>query len=177
MAAAIGLATSANVYARFQNIPEVDDALAIIDEIPEGHKLIGVTYDPTPPGLFREIWVHLPAMYQVRKRGLTAYSFARNESPPIRYRADAEPPRPPGGFEWSGRLYDPHASYAGFFDIVLVRSWVYSDGSTADPVTVVFKDYAPYAHLLAHRGRFFLYDASSLGEKGLLPPSSEDTGR
>lgn len=165
-ASAVALATGANLLWRFQTIPEMDDAMAIIDDIPENHKLIGVTYDAAPKGLFREIWVHLPSVYQARKRGILAYSFARNESPPIRYRADTEPPRPPGGFEWDGRVYDPHAAYARYYDMVLVRSWLGPDGSQVDPAAYVFKDLAPFVKQLSKRGRFYLYDASALSRGG-----------
>jgi hypothetical protein len=172
-AVGLGLLAGANNLYRFLTIPEVDDALSIIDEIPAGKKLIGVTWEPTPATLNREIWVHLPAVYQQRKSGLTAYSFARNESPPIRYRLGAEPPRPPGGFEWDGGKYDPHAGYARYFDRVLVRSWMGADGAVVDPAAHVFKDQRPWVREVARRGRFFLYDASGLqeaaAESGTLP--------
>lgn len=162
LAASVGaIATGANLLVRFTTIAEVDDAMAMVDDVPEGRNLLMVTYDAAPKGYYREIWVHLPAIYQARKRGIIAYSFARNESPPIRYRADREPPRPPGGFEWDGRVYDPHASYAGYFDLVMVRTWLSRSGQQVDPAAHVFKDMASYAKLISRRGRFFLYDVSA----------------
>lgn len=164
-AMSIAVVSGGNLLHKFLTIPEVDDAMAIIDDIPEGRAVIGVTWDPKPAGWYREIWVHLPAIYQARRRGLIAYTFARNESPPIRYQAGKEPLRPPGGFEWNGSLYDVHQPYARKFDTVLVRGW--TDPSTGrpvkDPAPYVFKDLASYMPLMSRRGRFFLYDASVLG--------------
>jgi len=142
----------------------MDDAMAIIDDVPEGRALVGVTWDPKPAGWYREIWVHLPAIYQARRRGLIAYTFARNESPPIRYQAGKEPLRPPGGFEWNGSLYDIKQPYAKAFDMVLVHGWIDPKTGRAveDPAPYVFKDLTPYVPLVSRRGRFFLYDASVL---------------
>ncbi len=164
-AVSIAVVSGGNLLHKFLTIPEVDDAMAIIDDIPEGRAVIGVTWDPKPAGWYREIWVHLPAIYQARRRGLIAYTFARNESPPIRYQAGKEPLRPPGGFEWNGSLYDVHQPYARKFDTVLVRGWIDPTSGRAieDPAPYVFKDLASYMPLMSRRGRFFLYDASVLG--------------
>lgn len=163
-ATAIALVSGGNMLHKFLTIPEMDDAMAIIDDVPEGHALVGVTWDPKPAGWYREIWVHLPAIYQARRRGLIAYTFARNESPPIRYQEGKEPLRPPGGFEWNGSLYDIHQPYAKKFDMVLVHGWI--DPKTGrpveDPAPYVFKDLTSYVPLISRRGRFFLYDASVL---------------
>ncbi len=158
----VAVMTAANCFYKFQTVPEVDDALAIIDDAPAGHSLIGVTYDPSPRTLFREIWVHLPALYQARKQGLIAYTFMRNESPPVHYKPGKEPARAPGGIEWRADLYDPHAHFARTYDLVLVRTWLGQDGATVDPRDWVFQDLAPFVKQISRRGRFFLYDASGL---------------
>ncbi len=164
-ASVLALGSGANVLYRFLTIPEMADAMAIIDDAPPGRRLATVMFDPTPPTLSREIWVHLPALYQVRRDGIIAYSFMRNESVPVHYLPGKEPARPPGGFEWDGRLYDITQPYARDYDLILVRSWIDQDtGQTADPASYVFKDYAPYAKLLSRRGRFFLYDASDVNQ-------------
>jgi hypothetical protein len=160
-ASALALVTAGNVLYRFMTIPELDDAMAVIDDAPPGRKLLGVTYEPTPSTFAREIWVHLPALYQVRRDGQLAYSFLRNESVPVHYRAGMEPPRPPGGFEWNGNAYDVYdPDYARAYDLVLVRSWVTETGQIADPAPHVFKGAERYTRLLSQRGRFFLYDLS-----------------
>jgi hypothetical protein len=161
-AAAVALATGTNVLKKFLTIEGVDDAMAIVDDMPSGRSLIGVTFDAAPPGFFRQIWVHLPAIYQARRGGLLAYSFTRNESVPVHFRPGKEPARPPGGFEWDGRVYDPHAAYARDYDLVLVHTWPDSAGRPADPQSYVFKDLAPLTRLVSRRGSFFLYDASGL---------------
>lgn len=165
-ASVLALVTAGNVLYRFMTIPELDDAMAIIDDAPAGHKLLGVTYDPTPSTFAREIWVHLPALYQVRKDGELAYSFLRNESVPVHYRAGKEPLRPPGGFEWNGNLVDVYDNdYARDYDLVLVRSWVTPGGRIANPAPYVFKGVERYAKLLSQRGRFFLYDSSEVNRQ------------
>jgi hypothetical protein len=163
---------SLNVLKKFLTIPEVDDAMAIIDEAPAGQSLIGVTWSPTPSTLFREIWVHLPAIYQARKGGVIAYSFTRNESVPVHYQPGKEPPRPPGGFEWNGNVYDVKAPYARAYNLVLVRSWLDSQGRVVDPAPYVFKDMSPHVTPISHRGRFFLYDTS--GVERFIPSSPHD---
>jgi len=158
--AVVALVTGTNVLYRFLTIPEMGDAMAIIDDAPAGKSLAGVMYDVKVPTLNRELWVHLPALYQVRKQGVLAYSFLRNESVPVHYLPGKEPPRPPGGFEWNGQLYDFEADYARSFDLLLVRSWVGTTGEVIDPAPWVFKGWQDQVRLLSRRGQFFLYDAS-----------------
>lgn len=158
--AVVALVTGTNVLYRFLTIPEMGDAMAVIDDAPAGKSLAGVMYDVKVPTLNRELWVHLPALYQVRRQGVLAYSFLRNESVPVHYLPGKEPPRPPGGFEWNGQLYDFEADYARRFDLLLVRSWVGTTGEVIDPAPWVFKGWQDQVRLLSRRGQFFLYDAS-----------------
>jgi len=134
--------------------------MAIIDDAPSGQSLAGVMYDVNAPGWIREVWVHLPALYQVRKRGVLAYTFMRNESVPVHYRPGKEPPRPPGGFEWNGQLYDFEAPYARAYDLLLVRSWTNKTGQVIDPAPWVFKGWQDQVRLLSRKGQFYLYDAA-----------------
>jgi len=167
VAAVIAVVSAVNVLYRFVTIPEVEDALAIIEDAPRGKRLVGVKYDVTPPTFNREIWVHHPSLYQVRKKGMLAYSFLRNESVPVHYLPGKEPPRPPGGFEWHGQLYDVYADYARSYDLVLVRSWKTSSGRTADPAPYLFKGLRDDVTLVSHRGMFFLYDMTEVNERWL----------
>jgi len=164
-AVAIALLTAGNVLHRFVTIPEVDDAMAIIDDAPPGRRLVGVKYDVKTSTFNREIWVHHPALYQVRKKGVLAYSFLRNESVPVHYLPGKEPPRPPGGFEWNGQLYDVYADYARSFDLVLVRTWTSPSGRVVDPASFLFKGLREDVKLLSHRGRFYLYDMSEANRR------------
>lgn len=172
VASLTALVAGGNVLYRFLTIPEMDDAMAIIDDAPRDRSLISVMFDPTPPTLAREIWVHLPALYQVRKDGLTAYSFMRNESVPVHYLPGKEPPHPPGGFEWDGRLYDVTQPFAKAYDLVLVRTWVDKQGRAMDPSGYVFKKYQPYAKLISRRGRFYLYDVRGVFD--VLPADGDE---
>ncbi len=158
--AVVAVVTGANVLYRFVTLPEVGDAMAIVDDAPAGKSLAGVMYDVKAPKWNREVWVHLPALYQVRRQGVLAYSFLRNESVPVHYLPGKEPPRPPGGFEWNGQLYDFEADYARAYDLILVRSWVGTTGQVIDPAPWVFKGWQDQVKLLSRRGQFFLYDAS-----------------
>jgi hypothetical protein len=160
VAALVAVVTGANLMVRFMTIPQVDDAMAIIDDAPSGQSLAGVMYDVNAPGWIREVWVHLPALYQVRKRGVLAYTFMRNESVPVHYRPGKEPPRPPGGFEWNGQLYDFEAPYARAYDLLLVRSWTNKTGQVIDPAPWVFKGWQDQVRLLSRKGQFYLYDAA-----------------
>jgi hypothetical protein len=61
-------------------------------------------------------------------------------------------------FEWFPQNYDLDAAWARYFDTVLVRSaW-----NVADPTPQVFGERASEVRLVAHEGRFWLYDASPL---------------
>jgi hypothetical protein len=85
-------------------------------------------------------------------------SFAFIESMPVHYRADKRPPRTPVSFEWFPQNYDLDAAWARYFDTVLVRpAW-----NVADPTPQVFGERASEVRLVAHEGRFWLYDASPL---------------
>jgi hypothetical protein len=106
------------------------------------------------------MWVHLLAYYQARRSGMIGYSFAKFESMPVHYTLGKAPPLIPGGMEWDGAKYDPFAPYARFWDTVLVRTP--DVAPSVDPRARTFRSAASGVHLLAHRGRFWLYDASVL---------------
>lgn len=158
---AVALTASMNTVLHLSRIPDAADADAIIDDIPEGKKVIAVTWSNTGhPVILREMWVHLLAYYQARKSGLIGYSFAKFESMPVHYAIGKVPPIIPGGMEWDGGKYDPFTTYGRFWDTVLVRT---PDSAPADdPRGRTFRSGASQVRLLAHRGRFWLYDASAL---------------
>jgi len=160
---AVGLAVAAAISTvlHFARIPDEEDASAIIDEIPEGKRVIAVTWSNTGrPVILREMWVHLLAYYQARRSGMIGYSFAKFESMPVHYALGKAPPLIPGGMEWDGAKYDPFAPYARFWDTVLVRTP--DVAPSVDPRARTFRSAASGVHLLAHHGRFWLYDASVL---------------
>ena len=168
---AVALAAAANTVIHLARIPDQADASAILDEIPAGKRVIAVTWSNTGrPVILREMWVHLLAYYQARRSGMIAYSFAKFESMPVHYALGKVPPVIPGGMEWDGGKYDPFAPYARFWDTVLVRTP--DSAPLADPRERTFRSASSGVRLLAHHGRFWLYDASELRSWG--PQESED---
>jgi hypothetical protein len=158
----VALAAAINTVIHLARIPDQADASAILDDIPDGKRVIAVTWSNTGrPVILREMWVHLLAYYQARRSGLIAYSFAKFESMPVHYALGKVPPVIPGGMEWDGAKYDPFAPYARFWDTVLVRTP--DSAPLTDPRERTFRSAAAGVRLLAHRGRFWLYDASALG--------------
>jgi len=63
--------------------------------------------------------------------------------------------------EWDAAKYDPSASFARYWNTVLVRTP--DDAPDSDPRFRTFRSAAASVHELAHRGRFWLFDASDLG--------------
>jgi len=173
LAVAVALAAAANSVLHLARIPDQADADAILDEIPEGKRVIAVTWSNTGrPVILREMWVHLLAYYQARRSGLIAYSFAKFESMPVHYALGKAPPVIPGGMEWNAGKYDPFAPYASFWDTVLVRTPDFAP--LADPRDRTFRSAAAGVRLLGHHGRFWLYDASVL--RAPTPVDSRDEG-
>src|SRR6476646_6925441 len=122
-AAVVALLAGLNTVWHFHSIPDEADADAILDDIPEGKRVIAVTWSNTGrPVILREMWVHVLAYYQARRSGQIAYSFAKFASMPVHYALGKVPPIIPGGMEWDAGKYDPFAPYARFWDTVLVRT-------------------------------------------------------
>jgi hypothetical protein len=160
-AAVVAILSGLSTIGHFQRIPDEADADAILDAIPEGKRVIAVTWSNTGrPVILREMWVHLLAYYQARRPGQIGYSFAKFESMPVHYAVGKVPPVIPGGMEWDAGKYDPAASYARYWDTVLVRTP--DDAPDADPRPRTFRDGANRVTVLARRGRFWLCDASAL---------------
>jgi hypothetical protein len=158
---AVALAASMNTVIHLGSIPDAADADAIIDDIPEGKRVVAVTWSNTgTPVILREMWVHMLAYYQARRSGLIGYSFAKFESMPVHYAIGKVPPIIPGGMEWDGGKYDPFSAAGRYWDTVLVRTP--DSAPQDDPRWRTFRSVAPEVRLLARRGRFWLYDASAL---------------
>ena len=159
-AAASGLAVAAgaNTVRLWSTMGGAQDASAILDQIPAGRRVVGVTFDPAADRISREVFVHLPALYQARRPGEVAYSFTKFESMPVHYRAGKAPPSGPGGFEWDASKVDVRAAWVRAYDTALVRAPPTHD----DPTTVVFREEAYRVKVMARRGRFWLYDISAL---------------
>jgi len=160
-AAVVAVLASLNTIWHLRVIPDEADADAMIDDIPEGKRVIAVTWSNTGrPVILREMWIHLLGYYQARRPGQIAYSFAKFESMPVHYAVGKAPPAIPGGMEWDANKYRPFDPYARYWDTVLVRT-PDADPDT-DPRIRTFRGAASGVRVLAHHGRFWLYDASAL---------------
>jgi hypothetical protein len=174
VAAAVAVAAGANTVWHFARIPDEGDASAIIDDIPEGKRVVAVTWSNHGDGvILREMWVHVLAYYQARRSGQIGYSFAKFESMPVHYQVGKAPPAVPGGLEWDANKYDHNAAYARYWDTVLVRTP--DDEPDADPRPITFGQAAAHVKLLSRRGRFWLFDATSL--KSVVPALPADGGQ
>ncbi|MCS6901464.1 MAG: hypothetical protein RMJ98_17940, partial [Myxococcales bacterium] len=158
VAAGLGVAAGANTTRIWATMGGAQDASAIIDAIPENRKLIAVTYEPAADRISREVYVHLPALYQARRPGQIAYTFTKFESMPVHYRPGKAPPTGPPGFEWDANKIDFHAAWTHAYDTALVRA----PATHEDPTRLVFKEQAYRVKVMARRGRFWLYDISAL---------------
>jgi hypothetical protein len=168
-AGTVAVAAGANNLRAWATAGDAADASAIIDAVPEGRRLLAVTFDPSPERLTREVFVHLPAIYQVRRRGEIAYTFTKFESMPVHYRRGLAPPSVPPGFEWDANKYDVRAAWARAYDLTLVRT----PPGVDDPRALVFRHEAPRVRPLARRGRFWLYDTSALAAPAPAEPGGE----
>lgn len=157
-AAGLGIAAGANTARVWATMGDQRDAMAIIDDVPANRKLITVMYEPTTERIGREVYVHLPAVYQAKKIGEIAYTFTKFESMPVHYKPGKAPPTVQPGFEWDGGKYDVRQAWARAYDVTLVRV----PEGVEDPAAMVFRDEAWRVKLLSQRGRFFLYDTSGL---------------
>jgi hypothetical protein len=172
VAAGLGVAAGANTARLWSTMGGAQDASAILDAIPPERKVIAVTYEPAADRISREVYVHLLAVYQARRPGQIAYTFTKFESMPVHYRRGKALPPGPGGFEWDASKVDFHAPWTHAYDTVLVRA----PASYEDPTRLVFKEQSYRVRLLAHQGRFWLYDTRALAEPPPLsfPRAPED---
>jgi hypothetical protein len=159
VAAVLALATAVNIGVHFARVPDERDADAILDHIPEGAKVVGLMYNPAPwPQLERATWVHFQSYHLARHQGETTPSFLFIESLPVHYKPEHRPPRAPAGTEWSPEAYTLDSALAAHFTTVLVRApW-----DTPDPTFKVFGAAGADVNILAHEGRFWLYDTKEL---------------
>lgn len=157
-AAGLAVAAGANTARIWATMGGAHDAMAIIDEIPPNKRLVGITWEPSADRISREVYVHLPAVYPARRPGEIAYTFTKFESMPVHYKPGKAPPAGPPGFEWDAGKVDIHAAWVRAYDTALVRA----PSNVDDPTSLVFREEAYRVRLMAHRGRFWLYDISAL---------------
>lgn len=160
-AVGLGLGSAVTSAAAFARIPDGTDASQILDDIPAGARVFAVMHDSTGlPGVWRRLYVHHLAYYVARRPGEIAYTFTKFASLPVRYRSERRPPLIPGGLEWTPWEYRVTADYARRYPLVLVRTP--ASAPAADPAPLTFGEHAEDVQVLAHRGRFWLYDVSGV---------------
>jgi hypothetical protein len=160
-AAGLGVAAGANTARVWATMGDTKDAMATIADVPENRKLLAITFDATTERISREVYVHLPAVYQAQKRGEIAYTFTKFESMPVHYKQGKAPPTVQPGFEWDGGKYDVKSAWARAYDVTMVRV----QAGEGDPAETVFRDEAWKVTLMSHHGRFYLYDTARLSKQ------------
>ena len=147
-----------NVVANFATIPDDDDASAIIDDIPDGRKLMVLDFEPeVPPVLAMPVRAHVGAFVQVRRPAEVAETFLTIESMPVHYRPWRRPPLVGSGFEFSPQRWDPRTPVGKLFDMVLVIS-------TPDPRIAMFGPNGASVPILSRRGRYWLIDTAFIAK-------------
>lgn len=121
---------------RFQRFgAEVRDFERAAESIPSNRRIAQFNVVPFSDDVPGPVFWHFGALYQVRKGGVSAWSFAANYPQIVRYRPGAEPPvrtrsTPVDGIDWSGVLQ---------YDYLLVRGpdprrWLFRHAPVAIPL-------------------------------------------
>ena len=171
VAGALALVTAANVVRHVANIPDEDDAAAILEAIPPGAAVQGLIAEPSPwPVLERQTWVHFQSYAVVRGSPMAMPSFTVIESMPVHYKRERRPPPPPAGFEWTPEQYSLDDPWVPAFRTVLARA----AHDAVDPRPQLFGEDAEAVRLLARRGRFWLFDIGPAldARAGVVAPPS-----
>jgi hypothetical protein len=161
-----GTLATLNFASHAARLGEVSDAQSIIDAVPVGARVASVLalaegerLSDTLRGLPATdalVWAHLPA-YAVALRGAeTTWMFAREHGHfAVRLPALEQLDMPQVDYSWS-RAYHPDAPYASVFAHVLVLTG--RSDPTRDPRTSVFGEASAAARVIAHHGRFWLFE-------------------
>ncbi|MBI2395304.1 MAG: hypothetical protein HYV09_37390 [Deltaproteobacteria bacterium] len=132
---------------------ELADVDAAVSAAPPGRRVVGLVFEPYVPSFARRVLLHVPALYVARKPGEVAFLFD-TRSLPVRRRPERRVPLPPF-FELNPQAYDPRAPYAGYYDLVLMKT----PPRVADP-RAAFGPAGPSLPVLARHGAWWLIDTS-----------------
>lgn len=152
--AVIGLQCAlAFLHLRREELPDLRDFKAVIDEAPRGRRLaIHVPHAQ----LAGQTWAwagHLAPYYVAARRGIeSSVSYAGIPSNPVHYRG-AVPVLAPDGVAQGTQAYSPSAPYAKRFDLVLVRTL------EADPAPKLWPARPGAVDVVAHHGHWWMFDA------------------
>ncbi|HEX4445660.1 MAG TPA: hypothetical protein VH044_02960 [Polyangiaceae bacterium] len=145
---------------------ETDDASRLIDHLPPGRRASALVFRDFTDAFWRGGLLHLAAYYAARKHGDWAYSFARYDYMPVRYRAGRAPPWPEHGWEFDPKAYDPRSPYARAYDLLLIKT------PETEPIedegelrARIFGPDAPTPRLLSHEGLYWAFDTAGIPER------------
>ncbi len=195
MFVSVGLAAAGGFF-QFMGNPDVQKELGdldwILDQMPAGRRVTGLLWDPiirvhlpVPESKSVEranvtaqyALLHTPAYYVARKGGEVAFSFTRTMSLPVHYKKATMPPDPPPNFEWNPGDYRSDTPWAKYFDLVLMKTqWE----DETDPRASVWGSHAGEVDLVAHRGKWWVFETKRVTEDPEAPaaptldPESEE---
>ena len=162
---ALGALSTINFLMHDGQGEEASQARAIIAAVPLGAKVAPVL-DLAPnesknaalrpaTGSDALVWAHFPAYAVALRDAEITWMFAREHGHfPVRLRV-SELELPPVDYGWA-MAFHPSADYAREFEHVLVL--VGREDPTRDPRASVFGEAAAQAIVLAHHGRFWLFE-------------------
>jgi hypothetical protein len=155
IAAACALVAAATTWAHLRKIEGQDDADVILDQVPTGARLASVIYSWNASAVEQPIWIHVAAYALARKPIELGRSFLRGYGYLVvqEHEGITLPLRPS---EWSPNDFDVMSPYGRHYTTVFVRTP--DDAPDEDPTRRLFREHAPCVRLLAHRGRFWLFD-------------------
>ncbi len=164
----VGVASAACFWNAMGTIAtETADLEAILDGAPKGRRVTGLVWDPRLASTKQWSVLHMPAYYVAQNGGEVAFSFTRTMSLPVHYRKETMPPDTPPNFEWNPHDYQPSAPYAKYFDLVLLKT---THDDDVDPRPSVWGLHAGEVDLVAHKGRWWIFETKRVSEDALSDP-------
>ncbi|MGZ3424437.1 MAG: hypothetical protein ACXVEE_41645 [Polyangiales bacterium] len=151
IAVACALSSGAITMWRFSKL-EGTDAREVLAAVPRDAKVASLIFSWTgAPAVEKPIWIHYAAYALAAKPVELGRSFARDYGDfVIRERSWRDKPRPS---EWEPTKYDVDSAFGRRYTTVFVRT-----ADDADPTLHIFGKHP--VRVLAHRGRFWLFDTS-----------------
>jgi hypothetical protein len=156
--------SAANLSAHLRQYgEETGDATRLLDDLPPGRRASALIFRDFTDAFWRGGLLHLAAYYAARKHGDWAYSFARYEYMPVRYRPGAAPQWPEHGWEFNPADYDPRSPYARTYDLLLIKTPETEPVPEEGPLRArIFGPDAAIPLLLSHRGLYWAFDTAPL---------------
>jgi hypothetical protein len=168
MFASVGIAAAASFWNAMGSVKqETSDLEAILEGAPKNRRVMGLVWDPRLPSTLQWSMLHSPAFYVAQNGGEVAFSFTRHMSLPVHYKASTMPPDLPANFEWNPGDYRPGSPYAQYFDLVLMKT---TNDDGVDPRSSVWGLYASQVDLVAHKGKWWLFETKRVSVDSIDDP-------